>query len=307
MNELSNIAERRRRGHREGAHRDRVRPAHRLPVHLPRCGYGGSAFQDVRALEQTASRSAIRRRSCGPWGRERPPEVRALREAPLPLRGNLQARPSPSGARLQAQHRRHAEASSRVLIEALWGAGARSALRPSPGKRPTGSTATGQTCCSARVPRRHCSARTPWRGNRCGGLPSPDFARLKRELRDGVVFDGRNIYDPKTSPRPASPITASGGSRSRPDTSRSSSPIDGRKGARGTLSAMAISPAVTAADLSPGTSRWRPGSCRTGPSRHGLALRFLELQLAVIIVAHGAAAELALAMQIQCSSVACMT
>jgi len=27
---------------------------------------------------------------------------------------------------------------------------------------------------------------------------SPDFARLKRELRDGVVFDGRNIYDPKT-------------------------------------------------------------------------------------------------------------
>jgi len=29
-------------------------------------------------------------------------------------------------------------------------------------------------------------------------LRSPDFARLKRELKDGVIFDGRNVYDPRT-------------------------------------------------------------------------------------------------------------
>ena len=35
MNELANIAEKRRRGHREGARGHRLGPAHRLQLHLP--------------------------------------------------------------------------------------------------------------------------------------------------------------------------------------------------------------------------------------------------------------------------------
>jgi len=41
-------------------------------------------------------------------------------------------------------------------------------------------------------------ARRPGGGDGVGGLPQPRFRAAERELRDGAIFDGRNIYDPKT-------------------------------------------------------------------------------------------------------------
>ena len=55
MNEMANLAERGGRRHREGARRHRLRPAHRLQLHLPGRGYGGSCFpKDVKALVHSA-------------------------------------------------------------------------------------------------------------------------------------------------------------------------------------------------------------------------------------------------------------
>ena len=49
MNELANLAERVRRRHREGAHRHRLRPAHRLQLHLSRRGLRRLVFPEGRA------------------------------------------------------------------------------------------------------------------------------------------------------------------------------------------------------------------------------------------------------------------
>jgi UDPglucose 6-dehydrogenase len=202
MNELSNIAE------RVGADIEKVRvgigsdPRIGYQFIYPGCGYGGSCFpKDVRALEQTALSvgypAAILRAVEDVNLRQKEvlfDKLRAhyqgdLRGKVIALWG-LAFKPNTDDMR---------EASSRVLMEALWEAGARiQAYDPVAGEeahriygdRP--DLTLSDTADEALRGADALAVVTEWIAFR-----SPDLEQLKRELRDGVVFDGRNLYDPK--------------------------------------------------------------------------------------------------------------
>jgi len=203
MNELSNIAE------RVGADIEKVRigigsdPRIGYQFIYPGCGYGGSCFpKDVRALEQTALSvgysAQILRAVEDVNARQKSVLFEKLRSH---YGGNLQGKTVALwGLAFKPNTDDMREASSRVLIEALWGAGARvRAYDPVAGEeahRIYGDRPDLLLCKSpeeALLGADALAVVTEWVAFR-----SPDFARLKRELRDGVVFDGRNIYDPKT-------------------------------------------------------------------------------------------------------------
>jgi UDPglucose 6-dehydrogenase len=90
------------------------------------------------------------------------------------------------------------EASSRVLLQQLWGAGARvRAFDPqarAETQRIFGDREDLVLCDSANAALVDADALivvTEWKQFR-----SPDFARLRGALADAVLFDGRNIYHP---------------------------------------------------------------------------------------------------------------
>ena len=201
MNELANIAE------RVGADIEHVRQGigsdPRIGYHFiyPGAGYGGSCFpKDVRALAHSASRAG--------W---EPTLIRAVeavndRQKHVlfdkirarfgeDLRGKVAAvwglafKPNTDDMR---------EASSRHLMEALWNAGASvRAYDPhavDETRRIYGERGDLVLCASgeeAIAGADFLAIVTEWMEFR-----SPDFERLKSELRDGVVFDGRNLYEP---------------------------------------------------------------------------------------------------------------
>jgi UDPglucose 6-dehydrogenase len=90
------------------------------------------------------------------------------------------------------------EASSRRLLQQLWDAGARvraydpEAMQET--RRIYGERDGLVLCDSANAALQGADALvvvTEWKQFR-----SPDFAHLKASLADGVVFDGRNLYEP---------------------------------------------------------------------------------------------------------------
>ena len=90
------------------------------------------------------------------------------------------------------------EAASRVLLEALWAAGAcvqaydPAALQEA--RRLYGKRAGLKLCASAMEALGGADALaivTEWPEFR-----SPDFASIRRALSEPVIFDGRNLYDP---------------------------------------------------------------------------------------------------------------
>lgn len=90
------------------------------------------------------------------------------------------------------------EASSRRLLQQLWEAGARvRAYDPEAGReaaRLFGEREDLALCDSANAALADADALvvvTEWKQFR-----SPDFHRLRAALRDGVLFDGRNLYHP---------------------------------------------------------------------------------------------------------------
>jgi UDPglucose 6-dehydrogenase len=201
MNELANMAE------RLGADIERVRVGigadPRIGYHFiyPGCGYGGSCFpKDVKALERTA-------RDCG-YQAELLAAVEAVNERQKhllfdkltrhfgrDLRGRtvtlwgLAFKPNTDDMR---------EAPSRVLMEALWAAGARvRAFDPAAmneARRIYGPRDDLSLCESALQAAKGADALvivTEWNIFR-----SPDFAALKAALKQPVIFDGRNLYDP---------------------------------------------------------------------------------------------------------------
>jgi UDPglucose 6-dehydrogenase len=202
MNELSNIAE------RVGADIEKVRvgigsdPRIGYQFIYPGCGYGGSCFpKDVRALEQTAltvGYSAQILRAVE--------DVNARQKSVLfdklhsHYGGNLQGKTVALwGLAFKPNTDDMREASSRVLMEALWGAGARvrayDPVAAEEAHRIYGDRPDLLLCRSpeeALLGADALAVVTEWIAFR-----SPDFARLKRELKDGVVFDGRNVYDPR--------------------------------------------------------------------------------------------------------------
>ncbi|MCG5541035.1 MULTISPECIES: UDP-glucose dehydrogenase family protein [unclassified Halorhodospira] len=201
MNELSSLAE------RLGADIEQVRVGMgsdpRIGYHFiyPGCGYGGSCFpKDVKALTHTAheydyrpelleavenvndrqKRLLVRRlhahfgedlagRTFGLWGLAFKPNTDDMREAP-----------------------------SRVVMEALWEAGARvQAYDPEAmdeAERVYGNRRDLELCDNLYDAVEDADALivcTEWQVFR-----SPDFERIRDALRQPVVFDGRNVYPP---------------------------------------------------------------------------------------------------------------
>ncbi|HEX7081029.1 MAG TPA: UDP-glucose/GDP-mannose dehydrogenase family protein [Gammaproteobacteria bacterium] len=202
MNELANIAE------RMGADIEHVRlgigsdPRIGYEFIYPGCGYGGSCFpKDVRALIASAAsagyESEILRAVDAVNERQKQvlfQKIHAYYQGDLAGKSialwGLAFKPNTDDMR---------EASSRALIEALWGAGAAVRVYDPVALDRTrsiyGERADLVLCTKANEAVRDADALaivTEWREFR-----SPDFDYLKSSLRDPVIFDGRNLYDPK--------------------------------------------------------------------------------------------------------------
>jgi UDPglucose 6-dehydrogenase len=201
MNELANVAE------AVGADIEDVRigigsdPRIGYEFIYPGAGYGGSCFpKDVKALAATA-----RATGCEPLLLAATEQVNERQKRSLfnkiaarfggDLRGKTIAL---WGLAFKANTDDMREASSRVLMEALWSAGA--AVRAyDPAARNEALRIYGERrdlvlCDSAEEALHGADALavvTEWREFR-----SPDFEKVRSILREPLVFDGRNLYDP---------------------------------------------------------------------------------------------------------------
>ncbi len=202
MNEIANIAE------KVGADIEHVRQGigsdPRIGWHFiyPGAGYGGSCFpKDVQALARTARQvghdavllqavESVNDRQKGHLfeliARHYDGEVRGRTFAVW----GLAFKPNTDDMR---------EASSRRLLQQLWDAGA--LVRAyDPEAKHEAERIFGQReglvlCASAAEALEGADALvvvTEWKQFR-----SPDFARLRARLRDRVIFDGRNLYEPE--------------------------------------------------------------------------------------------------------------
>ncbi|MCU7875778.1 MAG: UDP-glucose/GDP-mannose dehydrogenase family protein [Candidatus Thiodiazotropha sp. (ex Lucinoma borealis)] len=202
MNELSNLSE------RLGADIEQVRHGIGADTRIgysfiyPGCGYGGSCFpKDVNALERTAREvgydaqlltaveavnyrqkrvlfSKIQRHFSGD-----------LKDKTFALWG-LSFKPNTDDMR---------EASSRVLMEALWEAGAKVRVFDPEAmdecRRIYGERDDLVYCEDQESTLNGADALvvvTEWQVFR-----SPDYDEIKQSLSEPVIFDGRNIYDPQ--------------------------------------------------------------------------------------------------------------
>ena len=202
MNELANLAE------HLGADIEHVRNGigadSRIGYHFiyPGCGYGGSCFpKDVKALERTAKELGYQAEllSAVEHVNEKQKHVLfnkihqhfngQLKDKTFALWG-LSFKPKTDDMR---------EAPSRVLLEALIDAGATvQAYDPealTEAKRIYGNKASLVLCKTQTEALNNADALcvvTEWKN-----FWSPDFAQLKLKLKAAVVFDGRNLYEPK--------------------------------------------------------------------------------------------------------------
>ena len=203
MNEIANIAE------QVGADVEMVRKGigsdPRIGWHFiyPGAGYGGSCFpKDVQALAKTAQQYGVQPRLLDAVEAVNDAQkghlfdlmvrhyggVAALRGKTVALWG-LAFKPNTDDMR---------EASSRRLLQQLWEAGATVRAYDPEAMHETqrifGERDDLVLCDSAHAALQGADALvvvTEWKQFR-----SPDFARLKASLVDGVVFDGRNLYEP---------------------------------------------------------------------------------------------------------------
>ena len=201
MNELANIAE------RVGADIETVRVGigsdPRIGYHFiyPGCGYGGSCFpKDVQALARTADTTGYEPKLLNAVEAVNHAQKLSLVEKVVSRFGEdltgyhfavwgLAFKPNTDDMR---------EAPSRVLMQALWDAGAvvqaydpkaldeTRRLYPSQdGLKLCESSADALVGADALV------VMTEWQEFR-----SPDFDKIAQELSNPVIFDGRNLYDP---------------------------------------------------------------------------------------------------------------
>jgi UDPglucose 6-dehydrogenase len=201
MNELANLAE------RFGADIEKVRVGigsdPRIGYHFiyPGLGYGGSCFpKDVQALARSA-------RGVG-YTPSLLDSVEAVNKAQKQVLfekisrhfgGDLKGKTFAMwGLAFKPGTDDMREAPSRVLLEALFAAGARvRAYDPAAMKetrRIFGDRADLTLCTRARETLEGADALcivTEWKEFR-----SPDFDHLKKQLKRPVIFDGRNLYDP---------------------------------------------------------------------------------------------------------------
>lgn len=203
MNELANIAE------CVGADIEQVRlgigsdPRIGYEFIYPGVGYGGSCFpKDVRALSRSASGSGYEARLLEVVEEVNHRQKNRLIEKLLAhYAGDLKGKTFALwGLSFKPRTDDMREAPSRVLMEALWAAGARvQAYDPEAVEetRRLYPDAPGLTLCESAYDAVNGADAllivTEWQEFR-----SPDFLELKQQLKDCVIFDGRNLYDPAT-------------------------------------------------------------------------------------------------------------
>jgi len=203
MNEVANIAE------KVGADIEKVRLGigsdPRIGYHFiyPGAGYGGSCFpKDVRALARSASRNGyeaelldaveavnlrqkhrVFEKIKAHYGKDLPGKTVAV--------WGLAFKPNTDDVR---------EAPSRVLMEALWEAGASVRAYDPEARdeiRHLYPDQAGLTLCDSAADALDgadaLAIMTEWQEFR-----SPDYDVIKDKLGDAVVFDGRNLYEPDT-------------------------------------------------------------------------------------------------------------
>lgn len=203
MNEVANIAE------RVGADIEHVRigigsdPRIGYQFIYPGCGYGGSCFpKDVQALARTAEQvgygatllnavEAVNNRQKGRLFElivEHFGGVDQLRGKTFAVWG-LAFKPNTDDMRA---------APSRVLMEALWAAGASVQAYDPEGMEETQRIYGGRTDLrlmgTKEAALRDAEALvicTEWKPFR-----APDFGAIRSSLKQPVIFDGRNLYDP---------------------------------------------------------------------------------------------------------------
>lgn len=201
MNELANIAE------RLGADIEKVRNGigsdPRIGYHFiyPGCGYGGSCFpKDVQALARTAQSNGYTPEILNAVENVNYRQKEVLfNKISKYFNGNLKGKTIALwGLAFKPNTDDMREAASRTLMEALWNAGAMvQAYDPVAahetqriyGDRPdlklTDSASGAVQGADA------LAIVTEWREFR-----SPEFDELKKQLKQPVIFDGRNLYDP---------------------------------------------------------------------------------------------------------------
>jgi UDPglucose 6-dehydrogenase len=201
MNELANLAE------RFGADIEKVRVGigsdARIGYHFiyPGLGYGGSCFpKDVQALGRSARGVGYDAKLLDAVESVNNAQKRVLFDKITKhYGGNLSGKTfAVWGLAFKPGTDDMREAPSRVLMEALWKAGAKvRAFDPAAGKeakRIWGERADLTLTARAREALEGADALvivTEWKEFR-----SPDFDYLKKTLKSPVVFDGRNLYDP---------------------------------------------------------------------------------------------------------------
>jgi UDPglucose 6-dehydrogenase len=201
MNELANIAE------RVGADIEQVRvgigsdPRIGYQFIYPGAGYGGSCFpKDVRALAKSAAGAGYDAALMQAVETINNRQKRVLFDkVSARFDDDLQGRTIALwGLSFKPRTDDMREASSRVLMEALWDAGAHvRAYDPEAMEeaRRLYPDQPGLTLCdSSNDALQGADALaivTEWQEFR-----SPDFESIKSALRQPVIFDGRNLYDP---------------------------------------------------------------------------------------------------------------
>ena len=201
MNELSNLAE------LLGADIEQVRHGIGSDSRIgyafiyPGCGYGGSCFpKDVSALERTAHEVGYQAQLLSAVEAVNNRQKKVLfRKINDHYRGELAGKTFALwGLAFKPNTDDMREAPSRVLMEALWDAGAKvQAYDPEAMqecRRIYGERDDLVYCENQMQALEGADALavvTEWQMFR-----SPDFSRIKQMLTQPVIFDGRNIYDP---------------------------------------------------------------------------------------------------------------
>ena len=201
MNEMANLAE------RLGADIEKVRigigsdPRIGYGFIYPGAGYGGSCFpKDVRALEQSGRAAGYESKILAAVesvnGRQKTVLFEKIRAH---FKGELRGRTFALwGLSFKPNTDDMREAPSRVLMEALWAAGARvQAYDPTAmpevrriyGERPELVLASSME--DALKGADALAIVTEWQEFR-----SPDFDAMRAALKQPAIFDGRNLYDP---------------------------------------------------------------------------------------------------------------
>ena len=206
MNELANIAE------KLGADIEMIRngigsdPRIGYAFIYPGVGYGGSCFpKDVKALARSAGDAGYEARILGAVESVNDRQKHVLfGKISQFFAGRLAGRTiAVWGLAFKPNTDDLREAPARVLIEALWAAGAKvraydpvamAETRRIYGERPDlALTASAAEALEGADALAIC---TEWQEFR-----SPDFGRFKTVLKQPVVFDGRNLYEPSLMAR----------------------------------------------------------------------------------------------------------